>query len=145
MTSAIERAVYTAALADVALFRGLETKDLERVAEVATPMEFAAGEVVVAEGEEDGRFYLILDGRARVDVGGEFREHLDAGGFFGEMSVIDGEPRAASVTAETDLRTLSLARWHLRPLFDTYPSITYAALVEMCRRLRLGRPTPPTS
>ena len=122
-------------LAGVKLFESLSYRELKAVLGVTKETSFPAGKDVVVEGEAGGRFYLILEGQARVKVGGRPRQILRAGDHFGEVSLIDKGPRMATVTAETRLRTLSLASFNFTPLLDQ-PAITRKLLVEMCRRFR---------
>lgn len=122
-------------LAGVKLFESLSQRELERVLGTTKEMSFAAGKDVVVEGEVGGRFYLILEGRARVKVGGRSRQVLGPGDHFGEISLIDKGPRMATVTAETPLRALSIAPFNFTPLLDQ-PAITKKLLVEMCSRFR---------
>jgi len=123
-------------LAGVDLFQGLSKRELRAIAAMAKEMHFDEGQRVVTEGEEGGRFHLILEGGAKVSVGGRTRNTLGHGDHFGEISLIDGGPRSATVTAETPLRTLALAEWNFRPLLKEVPTIAPKILLEMCRRLR---------
>jgi CRP/FNR family cyclic AMP-dependent transcriptional regulator len=123
-------------LATVDLFQGLSKRELQRVLASAKELEFAVGDTIVKEGDEDGRFYLLLDGAARVTQGRRTVAQLGPGDYFGEISLIDGEPRSASVVATEPIRALTLARWNFRPLLDEYPAIARKVLLEMCRRVR---------
>ena len=122
-------------LAGVKLFESLSPRELKHVLEVTKEMSFPAGKDVVVEGELGGRFYLILEGRAKVKVGGRTRQVLGVGDHFGEISLIDKGPRMATVTAETPLRALTLAPFNFTPLLEK-PAITRKLLVEMCSRFR---------
>jgi CRP-like cAMP-binding protein len=122
-------------LAGVKLFESLSQQELKHVLEVTKEASFPAGKNVVVEGEAGGRFYLILEGQARVKVGGRTRRVLGVGDHFGEISLIDKGPRMATVTAETPLRALTLASFNFTPLLEK-PAITKKLLVEMCSRFR---------
>jgi len=124
------------ALTHVGLFHGLSRRDLTQVAEMAKGLDFAAGQAITEEGERGGRFYVLLEGQADVLVGGEVVNTLKAGDSFGEISLIDRQPRSATIVARTLVRTLSLSSWNFRPLLKEYPPIAEAVLLEMCRRLR---------
>src|SRR5438270_13194470 len=95
-----------------------------------------SGRALATAGEQGGRFYLILEGNAQVTIAGEQWAELGPGEYFGEISLIDGEPRSASVTAASDLRVLSLASFTFAPLLVEHPTITRKILLEMCARLR---------
>lgn len=78
-------------------------------------------------------------------AGGRTRATLGAGDYFGELSLIDGEPRAASVVAAEPLRTWSIAEWNVRPLLKTQGTISYKLLVMLCPRLRAEGKTSPAA
>jgi CRP/FNR family cyclic AMP-dependent transcriptional regulator len=123
-------------LSGVELFRGVSKKDLSKIAAAMKEMDFPEGKVVTAEGDLDARFYLILEGGARVSIGGRRRQLLGPGQYFGEIALIDGGPRSATITTETPLRTLTLAPWNFKPLLKENPDMTYKILIEVCRLLR---------
>jgi CRP/FNR family cyclic AMP-dependent transcriptional regulator len=124
------------ALANIDLFKGLSRRDLAQVAAMTKELDFAAGQAITEEGDRGGRFYVLLDGKADVIVGDDVVNKLESGDSFGEVSLIDGQPRSATVVARTLVRTLSLSSWNFRPLLREHPSIGEAILLEMCRRLR---------
>jgi CRP/FNR family cyclic AMP-dependent transcriptional regulator len=123
-------------LRQVAIFRGLDDKELRRVAEVGKQIRFDAGQVVTEQESGAAGFHLILDGEVSVIVYGQEKARLRSGEYFGEMSLIDGKPRSATVRAETPTTTFALTSWQFLPLLDEYPSISRALLVELSGRLR---------
>ncbi len=123
-------------LCKVDLFEDLSKSELRKVATLAKPFEFVEGEAVTEEGTPGGRFHMIVSGTCKVVGGGRTRATLGPGEYFGELSLIDGEPRSASVIALEPLSTLSIAEWNLRPLLKTQASISYKLLVVLCRRTR---------
>ena len=125
-----------ASLRAVDLFAELEPRELDVLANVARDYRFAAGDVVVAEGDQSGRFHLIVSGKARVSVGDQVLAEFGPGNYFGEMAVIDRQPRSATVTAVEDLHTLSLASITLRPVLLEHPDITLKLLEKVVARLR---------
>jgi small-conductance mechanosensitive channel/CRP-like cAMP-binding protein len=98
-----------AALASVDLFSGLPEKQREELANQLAYMPFAAGEAVTREGDKDDGLYMLVRGTATVRIGGGAEQRdlatLSAGQFFGEMSLMTGEARTATVLATTDLVT----------------------------------------
>lgn len=130
------------ALGHTSLFGRLSERDLLLVAELARPIRFEPGTAITSEGDDAGRFYLLTGGEARVEVGGRLHDRLGAGDAFGEIALIDGGPRSATVIAETPVDALTIACWNFRPLLREHRSIAEALLVEMCRRLRLARSSP---
>jgi CRP-like cAMP-binding protein len=123
-------------LAEVELFRGLSSKELEAIHEHTREMSFNAGEVIGAEGDRAGRFHLILEGQVAVDVHGEPRPSLGPGASFGEMSLIDDGPRSATLRAETEVRTLSISGFNFRPILLEHPEIALKLLQQLSTRLR---------
>jgi CRP-like cAMP-binding protein len=123
-------------LRSVSLFEGLTAKEVEALLRVGKEVVHEAGDDLVEQGKRGVGFHLITDGKARVLVRGRTVAHLRPGDYFGEMALLDGEPRSATVRAETDVRTLSLASWDFLPLIDRHPSIAKKMLLEMSRRLR---------
>jgi len=118
------------------LFSGISDKHLERIYDLAKEVRFPAGEELTEEGKQGARFYLILEGDAEVSIRGQSRGTRGPGDSIGEYSLLDGQPRSATVVAKTPVRTLSLASWNFRPLLAEEPSLAEALLVELCRRLR---------
>jgi CRP/FNR family transcriptional regulator, cyclic AMP receptor protein len=125
-----------AMLRQVPLFEGFSKRELDAVFSSAKITEFSPGKPVVEEGATGVGFHLILEGEAAVTVGGRKRAVLRSGDYFGEMSLIDGGPRSATVRAETPVRTLGLTSWAFLPLIDDHPSMARKMLVEVSRRLR---------
>jgi CRP/FNR family transcriptional regulator, cyclic AMP receptor protein len=117
------------------LFRDLPQKQLKTICDAGKEMSFQAGAEVVAEGESAGRFFLILDGTAEVVVQGVHRGKLGPGDAVGEIALLDGGPRTATVRATSDLRTFSLASWNFRPFLGE-PEVMRAVIGVLCRRLR---------
>src|SRR5215203_7433232 len=79
------------------LFRGLVPDDLEAVAAVAIEVDFPAERVIARQGEIGTGFFIVVSGRVRVVRDGAVLAHVEAGEFFGELSVLDGGPRVAQV------------------------------------------------
>jgi CRP/FNR family transcriptional regulator, cyclic AMP receptor protein len=123
-------------LKSVPIFEGLTKKEIQAVMGSAKEIDYPAGKEIVKEGATGVGFHLILEGEANVIVGDHPQARLGPGDYFGEMSLIDGGPRSATVKADSAVRTLSLASWEFTPLLDTNPSIARKMLVELSRRLR---------
>ena len=120
----------------VPLFHGFGDKDLQRVAAIAKEVEFPAGREIAKQGESGIGFHVIVDGEVDVSVDGRSHATLGPGSYFGEMSLLDGGPRSATVTAISDLKTVSLTSWDFTALLDQYPELARKLLVELCGRLR---------
>ena len=99
-------------------------------------LSFASGRQVVTEGKGGVGFFVILDGTARVSQGGEDRGTLGPGDYFGEMALIDGDDRMASVHAESDLRCAAMTPWTFRPFVKDHPDVAWSLLTALVKRIR---------
>jgi CRP/FNR family cyclic AMP-dependent transcriptional regulator len=120
------------------LFSGLSKRQLRGLAKLARVDDHSPGEVIVQAGESGDSFYLVLEGRARVL--GKARE-LRPGDFFGEMALLDGEPRSTTITASGRVRTMQLPRRSFLKALEQDPKIGLAimeALAQRVRRLERG-------
>jgi CRP-like cAMP-binding protein len=123
-------------LGRVDLFADLPKKQRQVIADLCREQRFAPGDVLVTQGDESGRFFLIAEGIVDVVIGTRTVNSLGPGQFFGEIALIDGEPRTASIVATTAVRAYSLASFSLRPLLKQEPLLTYRLLLKVCSRLR---------
>jgi CRP-like cAMP-binding protein len=120
----------------VPLFAGLDRKELEDLAGWFKERTFSEGDEVVSEGRGGIGFFVIEDGQAGVNVGGEERASLGPGDHFGEVALIDEGARSATITAKSNLRTYGLTSWEFRPLVESNASIAWKLLQTMAKRLR---------
>jgi len=126
----------TERIRSVPLFSDFGDKELHRVAAIAKEVEFPAGKVIAKQGETGVGFHMIAEGEATVSVDGVDHATLGPGTYFGEISLIDGGSRSATVTAATDLKTVSLTSWDFNALLDQFPELSRTLLIQLCRRLR---------
>jgi CRP/FNR family cyclic AMP-dependent transcriptional regulator len=119
-----------------ALFRGLNSEQLAAVAESATEVDFPAGRVIARQGEIGTGFFIVVDGEVRVVRDGRTIATLGPGEFFGELSVLDRQPRVAQVVAAAPTRCLALASWDFEKVLLANPALTLAILRELAGRLR---------
>jgi CRP/FNR family transcriptional regulator, cyclic AMP receptor protein len=131
-----------AALKAVPLFHDFSDRALNRVLEISKEVSHPPGKVVVEEDASAVGFHLILDGSAEISVDGKVVGTFGPGEYFGEMSLIDGKPRSASVTATTELRTLSIPAWNFESLMMEHPEIMRAMLKVLCERVRRLEASP---
>jgi CRP-like cAMP-binding protein len=132
----VNRSEIAQQLQAVPLFSGLSKKELGVVAAVAKEVSASPGDVLAKEGESGVGFFLIVSGVARVVVGGRTRRRLGAGDTFGEIALLDGGPRTATVIAESEMSLLGITAWAFKSLLTEYPSITLKLLEEVASRLR---------
>jgi CRP-like cAMP-binding protein len=120
------------------LFAECTDDELERIAALAHAMRAPAGHVVVREGDDGGEFYVIADGRARVTVDGDQPvADLGPGSFFGEMALLDGGERTATVTATSEMELLVLHRDEFNEMLAmAMPTIAPKLLAVVGRRVR---------
>lgn len=123
-------------LEEVSLLEGCSQRQLRAVARIAEVVEVDAGTVLARAGQAGDEFFLILDGSARVDVSPRKRAKLKPGDYFGEMSLLDGGPRSATVTADTPLRVLVIKRRDFATLLREAPDLTQSLLTTLSRRVR---------
>lgn len=124
-------------LQGVPLFSRFSNRELEPILKSAKERDFEPGTPIVREGDQSNiGFYLILDGQVEVKQGERTLSKLGSGQFFGEMSVLDGEPRSADVIPTTRTKCLLLTNWDIKALVKTYPSIAMKIIAELSRRLR---------
>jgi CRP/FNR family cyclic AMP-dependent transcriptional regulator len=123
-------------LGGVPLFGGLSKRELGEVLALAKEMELSPGQAIVEAGTQGRHFYLLLEGSAKVTVPGRRTATLGAGDYFGEMTVLDGGPRSATVVATSHGWALRIDRTAFLRLLDTYGSIGRKILTEMSARVR---------
>jgi len=124
------------ALARVPAFQRLSQRDLAAVDRLSTEVEVPAGKMLAERGERGHEFMLILEGTARVDLSRGRRVRLGPGDFFGEMSLIDGEPRSADVVAESPMRLLAISHRDFWSLLYEVPQISRKIMSALSQRLR---------
>jgi CRP/FNR family cyclic AMP-dependent transcriptional regulator len=125
------------------LFEGFSKKDIKALIGYSKEIDHPAGEMIVMEGHDGVGFHLILDGTAVVSAKGRKVRSLGPGDSFGDIAVIDGGPRTASVAADTQLKTLSLPPWEFKPMLLEHPAVAYKLLVKLCELLREAEKRPP--
>jgi CRP-like cAMP-binding protein len=118
------------------LFADLTRRELAAVASSLRPLTHVDGEQIVAEGDSDGRFFIVLSGTAVAMAGTKKLATFGAGSYFGEISLIDRGPRTATVIASGTVETLSVASFTFRPLLKEHPDMMRKLLVKMCERVR---------
>ena len=123
-------------LGKVPIFSGCSKKELQTIAKQVREIQHDAGHVIAAEGEPGAGLFVIDEGEADVTIGGRKVNHMKAGDFFGEMALLDGGPRTATVTATTDITLYALTEWVFRGLLAEHPGIAMRTLETMAGRLR---------
>jgi len=122
-------------LASVPLLAGLDDRVRRRLAQIGKRRTYAAGEGIVKEGSTGTALYVILSGRVRVERGGSQVGELVAGDFFGELALIEEEPRSASVIAVDETECLLFPAWEFRALLEEQPQIAVAIMRALIERI----------
>ena len=123
-------------LKQVPLFERLNDKQLKTLATEFSDRSFEAGQELTAEGQGAAGFFVIESGEAKVTVDGEDRRTLGPGDYFGEIALIDGGLRTATITAVSAGRAHGLTPWLFRPLLEANAAIAWPLLEAMAARVR---------
>jgi CRP-like cAMP-binding protein len=123
-------------LANVPLFSGLTPRHLRRIRDLAEPADFMAGASLVKQGTPGDAFFVILEGEAKVVAGRRTINRLMPGDYFGEISLLDGGERTASVISETPLKVLMIDRAKFLRLLQDEGAIAVALLEGLARAIR---------
>jgi CRP-like cAMP-binding protein len=110
-------------LRSIPLFADCKADELAEVAAIADEIDLPAGKQVATEHAEGREFVVVIDGHAKVDRGGEVVARIGAGEWFGEVALVTGQPRNASVVATTPLHALIIEGHRFTQLLDHVPSI----------------------
>jgi len=123
-------------LQHVPLFKGLDNKSLKSLSAEFTERKFSQGQELTAEGSGGAGFFVIESGTAQVTVDGEDRRTLGPGDFYGEVALIDGGTRTATITALSDGVAHGLTKWQFKPLIEMHGEIAWPLLEAMAKRTR---------
>jgi CRP-like cAMP-binding protein len=123
-------------LRQVPLFQRLSERDLKTLAANFSDRSFHAGQELTAEGQGAAGFFVLESGEAKVTVDGEDRRTIGPGDYFGEVALIDGGLRTATITASTDGKAYGLTSWQFRPLLEEHADIAWPLLEAMAARVR---------
>jgi CRP-like cAMP-binding protein len=126
----------TALIGGCPLFRGLDDAGLGALAGAAVEVDFPAERVIARQGEIGTGFFVVVDGMVRVSRDGTLIARLGPGEFFGELSVLDGGPRIAQVSAEEPTRCLAIASWDFERVLRDQPGVALSVLRVVAGRLR---------
>lgn len=128
-----------AQLRNVPLFRDFSDEDLGHVAQMTKRVEFPEGRTVATQGQMGVGFHQIVEGSADVIQDGRTIGHLAPGDYFGEISLIDGGTRSATVTTTAPTTTLSITAWDFKRLIEHNHDVTKKLLIGLCHMLRTSR------
>ena len=123
------------------LFRDLEKADLDRLHQVTREASYAANQVIFKEGDAGDGIFFVKEGLVRISAAAGYGDskvltHVPPGELFGEMAVLDNQPRSASATAEEPTTVYFIGRAEFENLLDRTPRLATAVVREISRRLR---------
>ena len=123
-------------LKKVPLFNNLSQRHLKEIAKHADQVQVEKGRILVQQGKTGWEFIFIVEGKVRVEKNGKVIRQLSGGDFFGEISLIDGEPRTSSVIAETTMTLLIVHKTSFDHLLDKIPGLQKKIMISLCQYLR---------
>jgi CRP-like cAMP-binding protein len=123
-------------LSEVPLFTGVPKRHVRRIAGLGSVARFDPKEPIVKAGDPGEAFYVILSGRAKVRGRGRPATEIGPGAYFGEMALIDGAPRSATIVAETETVCLMLARKRFIKILKDEPGVVLTLLGTLAGRVR---------
>jgi CRP/FNR family cyclic AMP-dependent transcriptional regulator len=135
VSMAADPVIWTA-LGETDLFSSLRGRALDAIASQAKLVHHPAGKQITTEGRSGIGFHLITAGTATVSVGNTELGQIGPGKYFGDISLIDGGPRSATITTDTEVTTIFIPTWNFTPILESEPEVARALLLVMCARLR---------
>lgn len=123
-------------LRTVPLFHGLRDRDLKRISALTDIVDLPADRRIMSQGDRGAEMFVLVSGTARVERAGALVSDVGPGDVLGEIALLDGGPRTATVTLTKDSRLLVLARREFQTLLDEFPDVRLHILETVARRLR---------
>lgn len=123
-------------LSRIPLFSACSKRELERIGSATDEVDVEAGRVLVEQGAVGHEAFVIIEGTAEVRRGEQVVTELGPGAHFGELAILDGGPRTASVVATTPLRLLVLGQREFSALVDDVPGLSHKLLRALASRVR---------
>ena len=125
-------------LRNIQLFSGMPPSELSHLAGIAEEYVFSVGDTIITEGEHGDSLFLIVEGTVRVHRGDTDLAELGPEDYFGEMSILDGEPRSASVTANTDCLLLCIDQAGFQAILSRHFEVALTIIKTLTHRLRVA-------
>jgi CRP-like cAMP-binding protein len=123
-------------LKTVPLFADLDGRELGQIAASMRERRFAAGDAVTTEGAGGAGFFVVESGEGQVTVDGAQRGSIGPGDYFGEIALLTGSDRTATITATSDMVCYGMTPWDFRPLVESNSTIAWKLLTAMAEKLR---------
>jgi CRP-like cAMP-binding protein len=126
-------------LEDVALFSKCTARQRRTIARHAQIAELPEGVDLVRQGEPGDALFVILEGKAKVERDGVEVSHAEPGAYFGELAILDGEPRSATVTGTTPVKVAVIGIRMFRTMLREFPDLSEQLLIALAGELRAAR------
>ena len=123
-------------LSGIRLFSACNRKELQKIAKGSDELKVEAGKVLTEQGRSGHEAFVIVSGEAAVEVNGKRLATLGPGAHFGELALLDGQPRTATVTATTDMTVLVISQREFFSLLDEVPGLARKVLTTMAGMVR---------
>lgn len=133
MITTVEKVLF---LKSIDLFRGLPGEELAQIAEIAEEVPISEGDLVFSDGDTGDALYIVVEGKVRVFKGEKTFAEFGERETFGEMSVLDSEPRSASVAALSETLLLKIGREEFKDILSERPEISLGIMKVLSRRIR---------
>ena len=133
MISTVEKVLF---LKGVDLFQGIPGEELSHIAQITDEVEYSPEQEIFGEGDQGDAMYLIVDGTVKVHSGEQVFAELGMKQCFGEMAILDAEPRSASITSLSDLTLLKIQREDFHEILAEKPEISLGIIQVLTGRLR---------
>jgi CRP-like cAMP-binding protein len=127
----------------IPLFSGFDRRRLQRLGMLADEVDVPAGKVLMRQGETGTDMMAIVSGRVAVERDGVRLNTLGAGDFFGEIALVDGGPRSATVTAEEPSRLMVIGHREFHALMEEFPEVAVQVMNALAHRIRRLEPDAP--
>lgn len=124
----------------VPLFRSCGERQIERVGMLTDEVDLPKGRVLMRQGERGEEMFVVIEGAADVQRDGTVIGHAGAGDFFGEIALLDGGPRTATVELTEDSRLLVISRRDFQSLIEEVPEVRLQVLEALADRVRSAEP-----
>ena len=133
-------------LRNVYIFNEVSPRHLEKIAQQGKVVQHEPGHTIMTEGRTALGFHLLLEGEAEILVHGEVRKVVGPGEYVGEIAVIDGKPRSATVRARGAVKAWAISDTAFKTLLEKEPGLALAVLRGLCSRIREAENIPsPTA
>jgi len=123
-------------LAQIRLFASCNQRELQKIARATDEVTIESGRVLMQQGERGREAFVIIDGTAAVEIGGTHVTEIGPGNAVGELALLDGGPRTATVTALTDMKVLVIDQRAFTSLLDEVPGLARKILARLAGMVR---------